>query len=117
MGGSVHTIKKNTDALVVTSKKNWSEINTQLTKYMVMSCDQHAGQNNNIKILNKSFERVKQFRYLVTTQTNQNCIHEEIKNRLKSGNACYHLVQNLVSLCTYPVHCMCHMPHPSHFPI
>jgi hypothetical protein len=28
---------------------------------------------------------------------NQNYIQEEIKNRMKSGNACYHLVQNLLS--------------------
>jgi hypothetical protein len=28
---------------------------------------------------------------------NQNSIQEEIKSRLKSGNACYHLVQNLLS--------------------
>jgi hypothetical protein len=27
----------------------------------------------------------------------QNSIHEEIKSRLKSGNACYHSVQNLLS--------------------
>ena len=29
--------------------------------------------------------------------TNQNSIQEEIKSRLKSGNACYHSVQNLLS--------------------
>jgi hypothetical protein len=28
---------------------------------------------------------------------NQSSIQEEIKSRLKSGNACYHLVQNLLS--------------------
>ena len=28
---------------------------------------------------------------------NQSSIHEEIKNRLKLGNACYHSVQNLLS--------------------
>ena len=28
---------------------------------------------------------------------NQNSIQEEIKSRLKSGNACYHSVQNLLS--------------------
>jgi hypothetical protein len=28
---------------------------------------------------------------------NQNSIHEEIKSRLKSGNGCYHSVQNLLS--------------------
>jgi len=34
---------------------------------------------------------------LGTALTNQNSIQEEIKSRLKSGNACYHLVQNLLS--------------------
>jgi len=34
---------------------------------------------------------------LGTTLTNQNSIQEEIKSRLKSGNACYHSVQNLLS--------------------
>jgi hypothetical protein len=28
---------------------------------------------------------------------NQNSIHDEINSRLKSGNACYHSVQNLLS--------------------
>jgi hypothetical protein len=37
------------------------------------------------------------FRYLGSTVTNQNLIQEEIKNRLKSGNACYHSVQNILS--------------------
>jgi hypothetical protein len=27
----------------------------------------------------------------------QNCIHEEIRSRVNSGNACYHAVQNLLS--------------------
>ena len=40
---------------------------------------------------------VEQFRYLGTTLTNRNSVQEEIKNRLKSGNACYHPVQNLLS--------------------
>jgi len=31
-----------------------------------------------------------QFQYFGTTLTNQNSIREEIKSRLKSGNACYH---------------------------
>jgi len=34
---------------------------------------------------------------LGTTLTNQNSIAEEIKSRLRSGNACYHSVQNLLS--------------------
>jgi ribosomal protein S2 len=45
---------------------------------------------------NKFFERMEYFRYLGTTLTNQNPIHEEIKSRLKSENACYHSVQNIL---------------------
>jgi sorting nexin-29 len=97
LGRSVHAIKKNTEALVVTSKEVGLEVNAKKTKYMVMSQDQNAGQNHNMKVDNKSFERVEQFQYLGTTLTNQNSIQEEIKSRLKSGNACYHLVQDLLS--------------------
>jgi hypothetical protein len=50
-----------------------------------------------MKIDNSSFERLEEFEYLGTTLTNQNSIQEDIKSRLKSGNACYHLVQNLLS--------------------
>ena len=38
-----------------------------------------------------------EFKYLGTTLTNQNSVQEEIKIRLKSENACYHSVQNLLS--------------------
>ena len=37
------------------------------------------------------------FKYLGTTLTNQNSIQEEMKSRPKSGNACYHTVQDLLS--------------------
>jgi len=53
--------------------------------------------SHNIKIDNSSFERVEEFKYLGTTLTNQSYIQEEIKRRLKVGNACYYLVQNLLS--------------------
>jgi hypothetical protein len=64
---------------------------------MLQSSHQNAGQNDGIKIANRSFENVAQFRYLATTVTNQNLIQEEIKRRLNSGNACYHSVQKLLS--------------------
>jgi hypothetical protein len=64
---------------------------------MVMSRNQNAGQNHNIKIYNKSFERVEQFEYLETTLMNRNSIREEITSRLKLGNTCYHSVQDLLS--------------------
>ena len=40
---------------------------------------------------------MEEFKYLETVLTNQNSVQEEIKNRLKSRNACYHSVQNLLS--------------------
>jgi len=40
---------------------------------------------------------VEKFKYLGTTLTYQNSIQEEIKRRLKSGNACYYLVQNCLN--------------------
>ena len=46
---------------------------------------------------NSSTERVEEFKYLRTKLTNQNSIREEIKSRLKLGNACYNSVQNLLS--------------------
>ena len=55
------------------------------------------GQSYNIKRDNKSFERVEQFIYLGTVLINQNSVQERIMSRLKSGNACYCSVQNLLS--------------------
>jgi hypothetical protein len=37
LGGSVHTIEKNTEALVVAIKEIGLEVNADTTKYMVMS--------------------------------------------------------------------------------
>jgi len=62
-----------------------------------MSRDKTAGRSHNMKIDNRSFEMVEEFKYLETTTKNQNSIQEESKSRMKSGNACYHSVQNLLS--------------------
>jgi hypothetical protein len=40
---------------------------------------------------------IEQFKYLGTTLKNRNSIQKEINSRLKSGNACYHTVQNILS--------------------
>jgi hypothetical protein len=64
-----------------------------------MSRDQNAEirRSHSMKIDNtcSSIERVEEFKYLGTTLTNQNSIREEIKSRLKLGNACYYSMQNL----------------------
>jgi di/tripeptidase len=89
----------NTEALLIASKDIGLEVNAEKTKYMVMSRDQNAGQNGYIQIGNESSKTVEQFKYLGTTLTNQNSIHEGIRSRLKSENACCHTVQNLLSSC------------------
>jgi len=43
VGGSVYTINKNAEAVVITSKENGLQVNADKTKYMVMSRDQNAG--------------------------------------------------------------------------
>ena len=50
-----------------------------------------------MKIDNSSTERGEEFKYLGTMLTDQNSIQEDIKSRMKLGNACYYSVQNLWS--------------------
>jgi hypothetical protein len=97
MGDNIDTTEKNTETLIDAGKEAGLEINIEKTKYMLLSDHQNAGKNRDIKIANRSFEHVSQFKYLGTTVTNQNLIQEEIKRRLSSGNACYHSVQSLPS--------------------
>jgi hypothetical protein len=51
-------------------------VNPEKTKYMLMSRSQKVGQECSIKIANKSFEYVAKFKYLRTTLTDQNHMHE-----------------------------------------
>jgi len=74
--------RENAEALLVASTEIALEVN---------------GRSYSMKIDSSSFERVEKFKYLGTNLTDQNSIKEEIKKKLKSGNACYNLVQNLLS--------------------
>jgi len=89
-------MKEYTESLLEASRDVGLGINAENTKYMI-SHHQNSGHNQNIRIANESFENVATFKYLGTTLTNQNDIHDEIKSRLNLGNACYHSVQNLLS--------------------
>jgi hypothetical protein len=89
----------NTETLLEVSRDVGLEVNAEKTKYMIMSRHPNSGQNQNIRIGN---ENMAKFKSLRTTLTNQNDIHEEIKSRLNSGNACYYSVQNLLS--SFPIY-------------
>jgi hypothetical protein len=95
-GDNIDTTKKNTETLTDVSKEVGPEVNTEKTKNMLLSHHQNAGD---IKIADRCFENVAQFKYLGTTITHQNLIQEESKSRMNSANACYHLVQNLLFSC------------------
>jgi hypothetical protein len=97
VGKNIDTIKKNTEALLDPSKEVGLEVKPENTRYMLMSRSQKTGHKRSIKIANKSFEDVANFKYLGTALTDQNCMDEEINSRLNSGNACCHSVQNLLS--------------------
>jgi hypothetical protein len=58
LGGSIHTIKENTQALIVASKEIGLEVNADKTKNMVMSSE-NVGLSQNIETHNNLFERVE----------------------------------------------------------
>jgi len=92
LGGSIRTLKENAEGLVAATREIGLEVSADKTKYMVMSRDQNAGRIHSVRIDNSTFKIVEEFKYLGTTLTNENSIAEEIKSRLKSGNACCHSV-------------------------
>ena len=54
LGGSIHTTKKNTEALLVVSKESGLEVNADETKRMVMSGDRNiTTYQNKISRVNK----------------------------------------------------------------
>jgi hypothetical protein len=96
---NIVTIKKIRETLIDASKEAGLEVNAEQAKYtsVLLSRPQNAEQNHNIKTVKRPFENVTYLKYLGTTVTNQNLIQEKIQRGLNSGNACYHLVQNILS--------------------
>jgi hypothetical protein len=99
LGDNIVAVKKNTKTTTDAIMETGLELSTEKIKYMLLFRYQNAGQNHDMKIANRSFENVAQFKYFGTTITVQNLIQKEIKRRLNLDNACYHSVQNLLSSC------------------
>jgi len=64
---------------------------------MVTSRCQNKGRSHIVKIGSNSIERKEEFKYLGTILKKQNSTKEEVKSRVKWGNACYHSVKNISS--------------------
>jgi sorting nexin-29 len=96
LGDNIDTINRNTETLIDASEVVGLEVNIEKTKYTLVTHDQNAGQNQDIKIENRSFENGSLFKHMGMAVTNKNFIQDEIKRRLNSCTACYCLVQNLL---------------------
>jgi hypothetical protein len=70
LGDNIDTVERKTETLIDASKEVGLEINIEKTKYMLLSHYQNAGQNQETKIANRSFENVSQFKYLGMTVRN-----------------------------------------------
>jgi hypothetical protein len=63
LGDSINTVKENIESFIEASRDIGLEINAKKMKYMIMSCHQNSGQNQNIRIANELFECVTKFTY------------------------------------------------------
>jgi hypothetical protein len=62
LGGSINTVKDNTENFLEFGRGVGLEINAEKTKYMIMSRYPNSEQNQNIRIANESFESVSEFK-------------------------------------------------------
>jgi len=79
LGGSIHTLKDNAEALVAATREIGLEVSADKTKYMVMSRDQNTGRIHSVRIDNSTFERVEVFKYLGTTLTKKILLQKKLR--------------------------------------
>jgi hypothetical protein len=54
---NIDTTNKNAEILIDAGKEVRLEANVEKTKYMLVSRDQNAGRNRDMKVANRSFEK------------------------------------------------------------
>jgi ribosomal protein L20A (L18A) len=81
-GENLDTRTENKEALLDLSRKVGVEMNPEKSEYTLNSCYQKAGCKHGIKRLNRSLEDVAKIKYLRTTLTDENCMHEDTESRL-----------------------------------
>jgi hypothetical protein len=99
LGADVDTIKRNRETSTDASKEVGLEINLEKTKYMLVSHHWNAEQGHDLKVANRSYDNVVQFRCVEMAAINQHLIQDKIRKELISDNTCYHSIQNLLSSC------------------
>jgi hypothetical protein len=77
LGDNVDTVNKNEKIVIDASKEVGPEVNEE--KFMLLSCYENGGKNQDTKRASRYFENVAQFKHLRTRITNQNLFKEEIK--------------------------------------
>ena len=97
LGENLQTISENTEIFIKASMDFGLEVNSEKTKYMITSRQQNIVHSQNIVIENSSFEKMEKFKYLGVRVTSTNDIHEEIKRRIKLGNAYYYSLEKILS--------------------
>jgi hypothetical protein len=70
-GDNIDTIKKNTQTIIDAIMEVGLEVNAEKPKYMLLSRHKNAEQNHDIKIDNRCFENVAQFKYFEKRATKQ----------------------------------------------
>jgi hypothetical protein len=58
LGGNTNTIRRNKEALLEASKEVGLEVNTEKTKYVVVSHHQNSGENHHLLTVNKSLKNM-----------------------------------------------------------
>jgi len=94
LGNTRQEIIQTTSELLEVSKKMGLCVNQEKTKFMVLS---RSNENQyNLQVGNLTFEKVENFKYLGVNINSNSDMHQEISERIASGNRCYHSISKLL---------------------